>query len=141
MTFDEILLETAKPMLEKMLNAEMDEHLGYKKYDKNDNENSRNGFSSKNVNGLFGSTNIKTPRDRNASFEPIVIKKNKHNISSVEEAIILMYAKGSSTRDITDYIKEIYKFDLDPSAISRITDKILPDIEAFQNKPLKKLML
>ena len=77
MTFDEILLKTAKPMLEKLLNYEMDEHLGYGKHEKNDSDNSRNGYSSKNVKGLFGSTKIKTPRDRGASFEPIVVKKNK----------------------------------------------------------------
>ena len=76
-------------MLEKILNAEMDEHLGYEKNQKTDFDNSRNGYSSKNVKGLFGSTKIDTPRDRNASFEPIIISKNKTNISSVEEAIIL----------------------------------------------------
>ena len=137
-TFDEILLETAKPMLEKLLNSEMDEHLGYEKHEQSDSDNSRNGYSSKNVKGLFGSTEIKTPRDRGASFEPIIVQKNQSNISSVEEAIILMYAKGQSTRDITEHIKEIYKFNLDPTSISRITDKILPDVEAFQNKPLQK---
>lgn len=137
-SFDEILLETAKPMLEKLLNSEMDEHLGYQKNEVSKNDNSRNGYSSKTVKGLFGSTELKTPRDRNATFEPIVVQKNKSNISSVEEAIILMYAKGNSTRDIVEHIKEIYKFDLDPSSISRITDKILPDIQAFQSRPLQK---
>lgn len=115
-----------KPLLEKMLNAEMDEHLGYKKHENNEEENSRNGYSEKTVKGLFGSTQIKTPRDRDASFKPIIVEKNKSNISSIEKAIILMYAKGNSTRDIVEHIKEIYKFDLDPSSISRITDKILP---------------
>ena len=116
----------------------MDEHLGYEKHEQSDSDNSRNGYSSKNVKGLFGSTEIKTPRDRGASFEPIIVQKNQSNISSVEEAIILMYAKGQSTRDITEHIKGIYKFNLDPTSISRIIDKILPDVEAFQNKPLQK---
>ncbi|WP_420330560.1 transposase, partial [Mycoplasma marinum] len=74
-TFDEILLQTAKPMLEKLLNAEMDEHLGYQKNEISDSNNSRNGYSSKNIKGLFGSTKIKTPRDREASFEPIIVQK------------------------------------------------------------------
>ncbi len=72
-SFDEILLQTAKPMLEKLLNAEMDEHLGYEKNSISESVNSRNGYSKKNIKGLFGSTEIKTPRDRDATFEPIVI--------------------------------------------------------------------
>ena len=136
--FSEIMLKVIKPLLEKILRGEMDVHLGYLANQISSSENARNGYSEKTVKGIFGETKIKIPRDRDASFEPIIVKKHKTNISSVEEAIILMYSKGNSTRDIVEHIKEIYKFDLDPSSISRITDKIIPDIQAFQTKSLQK---
>jgi transposase-like protein len=124
--------------LEKTLNAEMDEHLGHEKHGDSQNGNYRNGFSKKTVKGLFGQTEIKTPRDRGGAFEPIIVAKNQSNISRIEQAIIMQYAKGTSTRDIVEFIKETYKFNLDPSSVSRITDKILPDIQEFQNRPLSE---
>lgn len=115
----------------------MDEYIGYEKNEKSDNSNNRNGYSEKNIKGIFGKTQIKIHRDRYGEFEPIIVEKNQSNVSMIESAIINLYAKGNSTRDIVKYIEEIYKFKLDPTSISRITDKIIPDIQAFQSKPLK----
>jgi len=136
---ENVLLDAVAPLIENSLNTEMDEHLGYKKHEINDEPNSRNGFSEKTIKGLFGQTKIQTPRDRDGNFEPIIVEKNQSNISKIEEAIIMLYAKGSSTRDITEYVRDIYRVKLDPTSISKITDKILPDIRAFQTQPLKKI--
>lgn len=136
---EEMMLRMFKPMLEKLLNAEMDEHLGYEKHEVSDISNSRNGYSEKIVKGLFGQTEIKTPRDRDGSFEPIIIPKREKNISKIESAIIKLYAKGTSTRDIQDFVESTYGVELDPTSVSRITDKILPEIEAFHTRPLEKV--
>ena len=87
---------------------------------------------------MFGQTKIRTPRDRKSTYDPIIVPKNKSNVANIEQAIIKLYSKGTSTRDIVDFIESTYRFKMDPTSISRITDKILPDVQSFQTKPLQK---
>lgn len=128
-------------LLEEMLEAELDEELGYSKYDYKNKKttNSRNGKRSKKVKTSSGEMTIAVPRDRENVFEPQVIKKNQKDISDVEERILSMYAKGMTTRDIEQHIKEIYGFNASHSLISGITDKILPHVRQWQNRPLEPI--
>ncbi|SJZ95927.1 Transposase, Mutator family [Cetobacterium ceti] len=114
--------------VQSMLEAEIEDELGYSKYDyKNkDTSNTRNGYYPKTINSTNGEFTIDIPRDREGEYEPKVIKKFENDISSIEDKILSMYAKGMTTRDIQKHISEIYAFDASPSLISKITDKILP---------------
>lgn len=136
-----ILKEQFGEILEEMLEAELDEELGYTKYDyKNKNTaNSRNGKRSKTVRTDYGDLEIDVPRDRENEFEPKVVKKNQKDISGIEDQILGMYAKGMTVRDIQNHIDNIYGFEASPSLISRITDKILPLAKEWQNRPLESL--
>jgi len=124
--------------LEKMLDAEMDEHLGYEKNDimGNNSGNNRNGYGKKTVKSEWGESEIAVPRDRNGTFEPQVIEKRKTRTDDIETRIIAMYAKGMSNRDIEDHLRDIYGVEASASLISRITDKILPAATEWQNRPL-----
>lgn len=126
------------PMIEKMLEAEAEEHLGYDKHNPigYNSGNSRNGSSKKTVFSSRGPLDIKVPRDRNGDFAPQVIKKRQTDISSIDEKIISMYAKGMTTRDIQAHIKEIYGADISPTTISNITDKILDTAYEWQCRVL-----
>jgi putative transposase len=128
-------------MVEQMLQKEMDEHIGYKKHDiKGHNTgNSRNGKSSKTVQSSYGPLELEVPRDRNGEFEPQVVKKRQKNISSFDEKIISMYAKGMSTRDIQAHILEIYGAEISPTTISNITDKVIDVAKEWQARPLQKV--
>jgi putative transposase len=127
--------------IKEMLESEMDHELGYSKYDYKNKEtdNSRNGYSKKKIRSKSGEINLAIPRDRNGEFEPVVVKKHERNISSIEDRIISMYAKGMSTRDIQKHLHEIYGFEASPTLISNITDKILPLITEWQNRPLEPI--
>jgi putative transposase len=127
--------------IEQMLEAEIDEHLGYEKHSpKGDNSgNSRNGYSSKTIISDYGESEIAIPRDRNGEFEPKVLEKRQVRTDEIERKIIAMYAKGMSQRDIEDNIREIYGADVPQSLISRITDKILPEVNEWQNRPLESV--
>lgn len=125
--------------LEQMLKAELDEHLDYGYGDTPLGLNTRNGFSKKTVKSSSGEIEISVPRDREGSFEPQVVKKYQRDISNIENQIISMYAKGMTTRDISSHIKEIYGFGLSESMVSKITNKILPSIEEWQNRPLESV--
>lgn len=125
--------------IEEMLKAELDEHLDYEYGDTPLSINTRNGNSSKKVKSSYGEMEINIPRDREASFEPNVLKKYQKDISNIENQIISMYAKGMTTRDISSHIKEIYGFGLSEGMVSRITNKILPTIEEWQNRPLDRV--
>lgn len=127
--------------LKEMLEAELDHKLGYSKYDyKNkETENSRNGYSKKKVKSDYGEIDLKIPRDRDNDFEPIVVKKNQRDISSIEDQVLSMYARGMTTRDIQSHIEKLYGFEASPELISRITDKILPLINDWQNRGLKEV--
>ncbi|WP_024752564.1 IS256 family transposase [Treponema phagedenis] len=122
--------------LEQMLKAELDEHLEYEYGATPLGLNTRNGSSKKTVKSSSGEIEIQIPRDREGTFEPQVVKKYQKDISNIENQIISMYAKGMTTRDISNHIKEIYGFGLSESMVSKITNKILPSIEEWQNRPL-----
>jgi putative transposase len=124
--------------LEKMLEAEMDEHLGYDKHSVigNNSGNSRNGYGKKTIKSEWGESEIAIPRDRNGSFEPQVIEKRQTRTDDVETRVLAMYAKGMSTRDIEDHLRDIYGVDVSPGLISRITDKIMPAVAEWQSRPL-----
>ncbi len=127
--------------IEQMLEAEMDEHLGYEKNSVEGNNfgNSRNGYGKKTISSEYGECEIAVPRDRNGEFEPKVIEKRQTRTDEVEKKIMAMYAKGMSQRDIEDTIREIYGVEASQSLVSRITDKILPEVNEWQNRPLDKI--
>jgi len=127
--------------LEKMLDAEMDEHLGYEKNSNlGDNcGNSRNGYGKKIIKSEWGESEISVPRDRNGSFEPQIIEKRQTRTDDIETRVLAMYAKGMSTRDIEDHLRDIYGVDVSASLISRITDKIMPDVTEWQSRPLSEI--
>jgi len=137
----EMLKDLFGDTLKEMLEAELDHELGYSKYDyKNkETENSRNGYSKKKVKSDYGEINLKIPRDREGDFEPVVVKKNQRDISSIEDQVLSMYARGMTTRDIESHIEKLYGFEASAELISRITDKILPLINDWQNRILKEV--
>jgi len=129
-------------ILENGLEGELDDELGYTKYDyRNKTEdNSRNGYSTKTLKTSYGDTEIKVPRDRNGDFEPQLIKKQQTTLTGdIEEKIISMYAKGMTTSDIETHIQDIYGLECSDSTISRITDKILPVVKEWQSRPLEEI--
>lgn len=125
--------------IKEMMEAEMDEHLGYGRSERSDNEDSRNGYKSKRVNSSYGSMEISVPQDRKSTFEPQVVKKRQKDISDIDQKIISMYAKGMTTRQISDTLEDIYGFEASEGFISDVTDKILPQIEDWQNRPLSEV--
>ena len=134
--------ETIAEFMENGLEAELDEDLGYSKYNYKNKEgtNSRNGHSQKTLKTSFGNIEIETPRDRNGEFEPQLLKKNQTSITQeVEEKILSMYAKGMTTGDIETHIKDIYGLDVSDTTVSRITDKILPVAKEWQQRPLESI--
>ena len=123
--------------LQEMLVTEFDEHMGYDKYDQTTKkDNYRNGSSKKTVKTSQGHIDINIPRDRNASFDPVIIEKYNRDISDIDNKIINLYARGMSTRDISESIKDIYGVDVSAPMISKITDKIIPAALEWQNRPL-----
>lgn len=131
--------ETIAEFMENGLDAELDDELGYSKYDyKNkDTDNSRNGHSSKTLRTSFGDVEVSVPRDRKGEFEPQILKKNQTSISQdVEEKILSMYAKGMTTSDIEAHIRDIYGIEVSDTTVSRVTDKILPIAKEWQQRPL-----
>ena len=134
--------ETIAEFMENGLEAELDEELGYSKYDfrNKETDNSRNGHSSKKLKTSFGDVEISTPRDRKGEFEPQLLKKNQTSISQdIEEKILSMYAKGMTTSDIETHIRDIYGVEVSDTTISRITDKILPIVREWQQRPLESV--
>lgn len=134
--------ETIAEFMENGLDAELDEELGYTRYDyKNkETENSRNGHSKKTLRTSFGNVDVSVPRDRKGEFEPQLLKKNQTSISQdIEDKIISMYAKGMSTSDIESHIRDIYGLEVSDSTVSRITDKILPVVKEWQQRPLESI--
>ena len=138
----ELFKETIAEFMENGLDAELEEKLGYSKYDyKNkDTENSRNGHSEKTLKTSFGDVEVSIPRGRNGEFEPQLLKKNQTSISQdIEEKILSMYAKGMTTSDIESHIQDIYGLSVSDSTVSRITDKILPIAKEWQQRPLESI--
>ena len=134
--------ETIAEFMENGLDAELDDELGYSRYDYKNKEtdNSRNGHSSKTLRTSFGEAEIAVPRDRKGEFEPRLLKKNQTSISQdIEEKILSMYAKGMTTSDIEAHIRDIYGVEVSDSTVSRITDKILPVAREWQQRPLESI--
>ena len=128
------------PMLEAMLQGEMDNHLGYEANDHGSKrtDNRRNGYSKKTVRTSYGEIPVSVPRDRESTFEPQVIPKRVKDISGIEDKVLSMYAKGMSQRDIADTIEDIYGFEMSHETISNITDRVMEQVYEWQNRPLKK---
>lgn len=129
-------------VLENGLEGELDDELGYSKYDYRNKEtdNSRNGYSEKTLKTSLGEIELSVPRDRKSEFEPRLVKKNQTSISKdIEEKILSMYAKGMTTSDIEYHIRDIYGISVSDSTISRVTDKILPLVKEWQMRPLESL--
>ena len=127
--------------IEQMLEAEMEEHLGYEKHsiEGNNSGNSRNGYNKKTIISDYGESEIVIPRDRNGEFEPKVLEKRQTRTDEIEQKILAMYAKGMSQRDIEDNLREIYGAEIPQTLISKITDKILPEVNEWQNRPLESV--
>ena len=123
--------------LREALEAELEEFLGYSKYQRSDSDNYRNGYSAKTVKTASGPLEINVPRDRKGLFEPKLIKKRQTMLDELENQIVALYAKGMTTRDIQELLSDMYGFDISPSLISRITDRILPRLSEWQQRPLK----
>ncbi len=147
---DEYEIETAEDIqaalrdllggtIKSMMEAEMDDHLGRKSYERSDGENYRNGTKKKRVRSSYGEFEVDVPQDRNSSFEPQIVKKRQKDISEIDQKIISMYARGLTTRQISDQIEEIYGFECSESFISDVTDKILSEIDDWQKRPLDKI--
>jgi transposase-like protein len=127
--------------IQEMLEAELEDELGYSKYDYKNKKtlNSRNGYSKKNLKSDHGNIGIKVPRDREGEFSPRIVPKSSRDVSSIEDQVLSMYAKGMTTRDIKTHIEDLYGIDASPELISRITDKILPLVAEWQNRPLEEV--
>ena len=125
--------------IESMLKAELDNHLGYDPYERTENSNSRNGSKSKKLRSKYGEIEVNVPQDRESSFEPKIVKKRQKDISQIEDKIITMYAKGLSTRQISEQIEDIYGFEVSDGLVSDITDKLIPEIEDWQHRPLNEV--
>ena len=137
----EALKEMFKDTLQEMLEAEMSTHLGHEKYEYTDNEkdNYRNGFTSKNVHSSAGDFRIEVPRDRNGEFDPTIIEKGSNDISDIEQKIIRMYARGNSNKEIYEQMKELYGIHISPDMVTSITNKVIPKIKDWQNRPLESV--
>lgn len=133
--------ELVRRTYQALLNAEMEEHLGYEKHapDGKGRDNTRNGHGQKTVRGDFGQVEIETPRDRKGTFSPVIIKKRESSVGDFTEKIISLYARGMTTREIEEHLKEMYQIDISPTFISRATDTVQREIIDWQNRPLEKL--
>jgi transposase-like protein len=136
-----LMKESFKDVLQEMLEAEMDVALGYEKNQKGfmETENKRNGYSTKKLKSQFGELEVEVPRDRNGEFEPKLIPKYQRDISGIEEKVISLYARGMSTRDIHDQLQDLYGIEMSAEMVSKITDRILPEIKEWQSRPLNSL--
>jgi transposase-like protein len=137
MTF---IKESFKDVLQEMLEAEMDVHLGYSKGEKppSDVENTRNGYASKTVRSELGPIELDIPRDRKGEYSPKIVPKYSRDVSGIEDKVISLYARGMSTRDIHDQIRDLYGVEVSAEMVSKITDRITPEIKEWQNRPLEK---
>lgn len=136
-----LLKQLTKSVVERAMQVEMTEHLGYEKHDPvgHNNGNSRNGTSKKKLKGDFGELEIETPRDRKGSFEPLMVAKGQTRWTGFDDKILSMYARGMSTRDIEAHLAEIYGVDVSPTLISNVTEAVQEDLRAWQSRPLEAL--
>ncbi|MBK9632907.1 MAG: IS256 family transposase [Saprospiraceae bacterium] len=131
--------EIQKRGVEQLLEGELDSHLGYDKHTSSDADNSRNGYSKKKIKTSQGELDIHVPRDRNATFSPMIVPKRKNMIDGIENVILSLYSKGMTNSDIEEQMREVYGFEVSTSTISRITDRVIQDIANWQNRPLDPL--
>lgn len=136
-----LIKQLIKSVVQNALDAEMTEHLGYSKHspEGKNTGNSRNGYSKKTVSGDFGEVELDVPRDRADDFQPQIIKKGQTRLAGFDEKIISLYARGMTTRDIQEQLKELYGVDVSPTLISSVTDSIMEDVRAWQNRTLDKI--
>lgn len=136
----EAIKEMFRDILQEVLEAELDASLGYGKYDIEEkaSNNSRNGYSKKTVKTELGPIKINVPRDRNGDFEPKIIPKHQRSVNGIEDKILSLYAAGMTTRDVSAQIKELYGVDISAETVSNITNRILPIVSEWQNRPLEK---
>jgi putative transposase len=136
-----LLKQLTKALLERAMQAEMSEHLGYEKHDPagKNTGNSRNGTSSKTLKGEFGRLPIDVPRDRNSSFDPNIVPKGQTRFTGFDEKIISMYARGMTTREIQSHLEEMYQVEVSPSLISAVTDAVIDEVRAWQNRQLDQM--
>lgn len=127
--------------IQEMLEAEIESSLGYAKHDMKNKRttNSRNGYSKKTVRSEYGDVDIQIPRDREGDFEPTIVKKHQSNVTGIEDQILALYAKGVSTRDIQDHLHQLYGIEVSPTLISNVTNKVVPLIKEWQNRPLQSV--
>lgn len=137
----QLFQKLVKETLEALLELEMEEHLGYPKHDPagRGSGNSRNGASGKTVRGDVGQIEIETPRDRNSSFEPKIVAKRQTSIGNFNEAVISLYARGMTTREIEQHIREMYGVEISPQFVSRATEELQQQIAEWQNRPLERV--
>src|SRR5690606_40816452 len=130
----QFLTQIQKRGLEKLLEGELSAHLGYDKNEKSTSSNGRNGYSSKKVKTSLGESQINVPRDRDASFNPMIIQKRQNIVDGVENVIVSLYAKGMTVSDIEPQLREVYKFEVSASTIARITDTVANELIDCQNR-------
>lgn len=136
---DGLLKQLTKRLLEKALEAEMDNHLGYSKHQRNTTTNSRNGYNSKTLSTNTGNVDISVPRDRESDFEPQIIPKRVTKINGLDKKILSLYAKGMSLSDIQQQLFELYDTQISSSFISNVTEAVIDDVRAWQNRPLESV--
>jgi len=136
-----IIKQLTKGMIERCLQAEMQEHLGYAKHGRKklESANTRNGKGTKTLKSEHGELEISVPRDRDGSFEPLLVKKRQSRLDGFEEKILAMYARGMTTRDIQAQLQELYSVEVSPTFISNVTDEVMDEVRQWQNRPLEPL--
>lgn len=136
-----LLKQLTKALVERAMQAEMTNHLGYEKHDPAGYKtgNSRNGKSRKKITGEFGEIDLETPRDREGTFEPKIITKYQTRFTGFDEKIISMYARGMSTRDIEAHLKDMYKVDISPGLVSQVTEEVQDEVRSWQSRLLEPL--
>lgn len=128
-----------KMTVEAALGAEMEEHLGYAKHQESSTSNSRNGYSKKTLKGNHGEVEITVPRDRDSSFEPIIVKKGENRLTGMDGQILALYSKGMSTRDIANSFKEMYGADISATLVSKVTESVLEKVIQWRSRPLDEV--
>lgn len=133
-----LLKDSFKDILQELMEAELDASLGYDKNKKGEvqTDNKRNGHSQKTVKSQYGEFQLEIPRDRNGEFEPNLVPKYQRDISGIEDKVLSLYARGMSTRDIHDQLQDLYGIEMSADMVSKITDRILPQIKEWQSRPL-----
>lgn len=136
-----LLKQLTKRLIERAMQAEMADHLGYAKNDSSgkNSGNSRNGTSKKKIKGDFGEIDIAVPRDRQSTFAPVIVPKGETRFKGFDDKIISMYARGMTTRDIQTHLEEVYGVEISPSLVSRVTDAVTEEVRLWQNRPLDEL--